>query len=572
MPRRWYEFGPYRMDPDVGLVLRRNSALHLTPKAVETLRVLIENAGRVVLKATLLAEVWPGSFVEEGSLARNISDLRKVLSAGDRSPGYIETLPKRGYRFAAPVREVRLSEEPSGRTVAVLPFRRLGERGRTSRTGLGIAEALIARLSAVRGCVVRPVTGGLEHKRSLNPIEIGRRLNAELVVDGTVQHSAHRTRVIAKVFDATKGALCWGEMLEERRSDTLACKVSIAEQLAGAIAIWLGTESRKGLSWTRRTSGSRDAYRLYLRGRFEWGKRSAGGLRKAISWFRLATAEDPEYALAYSGLAASYALLPMLAPLPTRKFMPRARAAATNALDIDESLTEARSALAFVKWHYDWDWAGAGREFRQIRRFHGGDALTSQWFGLLLAEQGRFTEAVTEAKRARRLDPRSASTRANVATVLFFAGRRDEAVEEARQALALSADSVRAHLIIGMAFEQAKMLDDAITELERAWRLGKRYPGVLGALAHAYALAGRAAEFRLLLRRLESLSEGHVWSYARALAYIGGGRLEEGLRWLERACSERDFMVVQLKVDRRLDAFRGIPRFHSLLAQVGLSI
>src|SRR5713226_9760861 len=422
--RRWYVFGPYRLDPTAPVVLRDARPLPLTPKAVETLRVLVQSSGSLVSKERLLNEVWPGSFVGDGSLMRNISDLRKVLGQDARGEEYIETLPKRGYRFVAPVEELKENDRPHQRTIAILPLKLLGRSPRDNYIGLGIADAVITKLSTIRECTVRPTTVVSGYLRSQeDPAAIGRQLGVEFVLDGAVRRFGNRMRVTVRLVTTASQTTIWAETFEEEASDISSFEESISEELAGALALSLSTEQRKLL--TKRYTENAEAYRFYLRGRFYWGKRSQEGLRRAIQHFNRAIEIDGEYALAYSALAGSYALAPMLAPVPSCKFMPKAKAAALTALDIDDTLVEARSALAFAKWHYDWDWDwdGAKREFRRILKFQPHDAVTRQWYGLLLVEQAEFSEAIAQARKAQSIDPVSVSVRGNLATVLHFAGR-----------------------------------------------------------------------------------------------------------------------------------------------------
>jgi serine/threonine-protein kinase len=566
--RRWYLFGPYRLDPAASLVVRHDKQLPLTPKAVETLRVLVQSSGSMVSKETLLNEVWPGSFVGDGSLMRNISDLRKVLGRDARGDQYIETVPKRGYRFVSPVKELEEDDPLHRRTIAILPLKLLSGSPRDNCIGLGIADAVITKLSAIRECIVRPTTVVSEYLRSQeDPAAIGRQLGVEFVLDGTVRRLGDRMRVTVRLVATARQTPVWAETFEEKFADILSFEESISEELAGALALSLSTEQRKLL--TKRYTENAAAYQLYLRGRFHWGKRSQEGLRQAIQHFNRAIEIDAEYPLAYSALASSYALVPMLCPVPSSKFLPKAKAAAITALDIDDTLVEARSALAFVKWHYDWDWEGAKREFQRILKFQPHDPVTRQWYGLLLVEQGEFSAAIAQARKAQSIDPVSVSIRGNLATVLHFAGRYDEAMEEARRTLAMDPGSFRAQWILGLALEQKGDLQEAVKQLEKASQMSRRVPVALGALGHAYAAAGRADQATRVLKDLM----GHVpevCSYAKSVISLGLGNKNQALEWLDKACDDKEFYVVTLKVDKRFGDLRSSARFRSILQRVRL--
>ncbi len=552
----WYQFGRFGFDPEALLVMCGPTRLRLTPKAIDTLRVLVEHAGSLVSTETLMREIWPGSFVEEGSLARNISDLRKALGTRRGINGYIETIPKRGYRFVSPVRKFAGQEKKGEWTVAVLPFQAAG-RASVKALGLELSEALVTKLIAIRGCDARLVT------------DAGKPHWADLVVGGEVRERNGTIRVHVRFSSKDGRSPVWAEAFEEQCRRSNALGDSIAEQLGGAVALWFGKRHRKPLA--RRYTGKTEAYQCYLRGHFHASQRSERGLKEAVRCFRQSLALDPEYALAYASLASTYALLPMLAPVEARSHMPRARAAALNALNIDETLADARAALAFVKWHYEWDWSGAEREFRRILRFHARDASTRQWYGLLLVEQGRFSEGIEQATRARRIDPHSPAICANLATVLHFAGRYDEAIKESRRALTLDPGSIRASVVTGLALERTGKVEDAIQHFQRALVVSPHVPYILGALGHAYGTIGKALEAARILRQLGGLPRATACSYAKCLVAAGIGQRRESLRWLETACDAREFQLVLLKVDRRLDSLRSDPAFRAISSRVGLT-
>jgi DNA-binding winged helix-turn-helix (wHTH) protein/tetratricopeptide (TPR) repeat protein len=569
MERRWYEFGPFRFDPATRVLSRRSKTLPLTFKAADTLRVLVENCGQVVTKAMLLEGVWPGSFVEEGSVERNISALRKALNGTGSAHAYIETLPKRGYRFTASVRESNDNSAARQKTIAILPFRVLGRKSNSSEIGLSVADATINKLAAIRGHTVFPtnaITTFLDAK--VAPVSFGRELGADLVLDGVIQFKQKSVRTTVGLLKADGGHV-WAETFERPIAGGFRFQDSLAEELAGALTLLLCTAQRKLLN--RRYTQSRDAYQLYLKGRYGWSQRSAAGLKAAIACFQSALRLDPEYAPAYSGLANCYVFLPMLTAERMRKFMPKARAAAINALEIDDTLAEARSSLAFVKWHYEWDWASAEREFRRILKFLPSDTLTRQWYALLLAEQGRKSEAREHMTRAVTSNPLDAGLRANLASVLFLGGRYEEAAEQARSAIELDSGSHRAHLILGLAQEQRHQFDEAIGELRAASELSPGPSVSLGALGHALGSAGRAKETAEVRRILSKAAETRVCWFALALTHLGMNEKGDAISCLMRACENRDFHLVLLKMDPRFAELRGYEGFEAILNKVGFT-
>jgi serine/threonine-protein kinase len=567
MQRHWYHFGPYRMDPLARTVLRDGQPLVLTPKAVDTLRVLVQHGGNVVSKDTLLGEIWPGSFVGESSLTRNISDLRRVLGGARSGRTVIETVSKRGYRLVLPVQQHQEAEGFAKKTITILPLKVLGKKKVGDDIGLRIADALITKLATLRECMVRPTSVVAKYQPAKEKsLAIGRRLKAEYVLDGSIKRQAEKMRVTFQLLETKNAALVWAETFDEKSGDGFGLEDSIAEELAGALTLLLGTDQRKLLD--KRYTSNGEAYQLYLRGRYHWNLRSEPELKEGIRFFRKALEIDPEYAPAYSALASSYALLPMLSRSPARHWMPKAKAAAISALDIDATLAEARSALAFAKWHYDWDWNGAEREFRRILKFHPDHTVTHQWYALLLVELGRFSEGIAKAKKAESLDP-SSSVRANRAMVLHLAGRYDEAVEAARDTLNIYPGSLRARLALGLALEQTGLLNEAIAVFEQGDKLSRGTPAHCSALGHCYARAGRIDQSNEILKSLTNTSPSPPFS-SQALVHLGLAREGPALELLERACDEKEFELVLLKVDRRFDRLRVHPRFQSILERVGL--
>jgi DNA-binding winged helix-turn-helix (wHTH) protein/tetratricopeptide (TPR) repeat protein len=550
-----YLFGAYRFDLMGRALFKGSNRLALTPKAVETLRVLLEHAGNLVTTEQLMREVWPASFVEPGSITRNIADLRKAL--GDR--GHIETISKRGYRFVTTVQHSRAEEPQAILRIGIQPFELLIHDSALHHLRVGIATALAAKLSAVPGCVAHILTEEAG-------VDTGG--DSAVHVRGTIQPSDGVIRVGIAILDPQKSAPVWSETLEYGLDQPLAIEDACAEEFAGAVALWIAKRQRKLLA--KRYTKSSQAYKFYLAGHYHLGRRSRAAVEKAIACFRQSVESDPEYAMAFAGLAASYALLAMLGPVDAAKYMPKARIAALNALEGDETLAEARSALAFVKWHYEWDWRGAESEFRRILKFYPNDALTRQWLGLMLVEQGHFAEAIKQAARAHKLEPKSVAIRANLATVLMLAGRGKHAADEAREALRLDPNSQRAQWVLGGVLQADGQHEVAIELLEAAFIRAPDSPMLCGSLVYCYAKHDRKDRALDLLRRIEEHSDQNAWAYARGLAYLGLGRAPEALECFAQAQAGHNFQIILLKVDRRLDEIRGHPRFRSIAKAVGL--
>jgi DNA-binding winged helix-turn-helix (wHTH) protein/tetratricopeptide (TPR) repeat protein len=570
---RYYEFGQFRLDLQSRVLLHSADIVPLTPKAFDTLLALVERRGELVERQELIKAVWPDSFVVEGNLNSNIFMLRKALGAGERDgESYIATVPRRGYRFAANVREVSEAKSSgngaASRSLAVLPFKLFGVETSEAWLGLGLANALITRLSSIRSLIVRPTSAvsgytGLEQ----NPQTVGRELNAELILEGAVQCAGERIRVTVQLVSVASGAPLWAEKFDERTTDIFAVEDYISERVANSLMRRLTDEDRKPALW--RGVENRDAYQHYLRGNYYWNRRTAEGLKRAITCFNQAIALDPRLAPAHVGLADSYALLGCVhGALPPREAMPRAKAAAQKALELDEQLAEAHTALALTLALYDWDWAGAERAFLRALEINPTHATASHWYGLLLAWTGRLDEALIELRCAQQLDPFSPIVGANVAWALYAARRYDEAIAECLKTIEMTPNFYRAHVYLGWAYEQIGDFAAAISELRLAMELHGGGAEVTG-IGHAYARVGRIDEANRVIAELrQRASRGYISPYAFALIYAGLNDSDNTFAWLERAYEDRTHWLVFLQVEPRFDRLREDPRFIDLLRRV----
>src|SRR5262249_20862335 len=523
---RYYEFGQFRMDLQSRMLLRRADIVPLTPKAYDTLLALVERRGELVERQELIKAVWPDSFVVEGNLNSNIFMLRKALGAGERDgESYIATVPRRGYRFAANVREVseaKLSGHgAASRSLAGLPFKLFGDATGEAWLGLGRANALITRLSSLPRLIVRPTSAvsrytGLER----DPQAVGRELNVELILEGGVQCAGDRIRVTVQLVSVASGAPLWAEKFDERLTDIFAVEDYISERVANSLARRLTCAEQKPAPG--RGVENREAYQLYLRGNYYWNQRTAEGLKRAINCFNQAVELDPRLAPAHVGLADSYALLGCVhGALPPREAMPRAKAAAQVALELDEQLAEAHTAMALTLALYDWDWAGAERAYLRALKINPTHATARHWYGLLLAWMGRMDEALIELRCAQQLEPFSPIIGANVAWVLHAARRYEEAVTECRKTIEMTPNFYRARVYLGWAYEQTGDFEAAISELRLAMESHGVGPEVTG-IGHAYARVGRIDEADQVIAELrQRATQGYISPYAFALIYAG---------------------------------------------------
>jgi TolB-like protein/DNA-binding winged helix-turn-helix (wHTH) protein/Tfp pilus assembly protein PilF len=621
-----YQFGPFRLDEREQLLYREDRPVPLPPKAVQTLVVLLKHAGRLVPKETLMGEVWPDTFVEEGGLARNISVLRKALG-GEGDESFIATVPKRGYRFVAPVRvtgaggavelpkpappvgEERAPVPPPpqprrismparrGAVVAVialvglaaaaglwwrahaigapvllvvLPFDNLTGHPDQEYLSDGLTDELITQLGRMQPHRLRVIARAsalackAAHKSAA---QMASELGVDYILEGSVRRAGERLRVSAQLVQASDQTQVWAESYERGLVDTLAMEDEVAQAVAGAVRPVIVPPLAS--STARASPPSADVRDACLRGRYHWNRRTGEDLLQARRDFEMAIRLDPAYAPAYSGLADVYLTLYDYELMPPNEADPRAREAALAALARDPLLAEAHTSLAHVDLHA-WDWSSAEKEFKRALELDPSYVTARHWYALCLTTLGRMDEAVAQMKIARELDPLSRRVNADVGMALFAAGRYDEAIEQERLTLELDASYPTPHFIRGMAYEQKGQLADAIRDYQEGLRAGPD-ANVLASLGHAYALAGRQAEARKIAADLEQqAASGHASPFYPVLVHVGLGDKEAALVWLEKAYQAHSGSVRYLKADRRLEPLRSDARYQELMRRVGL--
>ena len=451
--------------------------------------------------------------------------------------------------------------------VAVLPFANESNDASLDYLGDGIAEAVINSLSGLPKLRVVPRATAFGCKsKDLSPREIAAELDVRSVVTGRVVLRGDTLVVSCELVDASTDRQVWGQTYNRKLADIFEVQDQIALQISENLRVALTGEQKNKLK--KRFTHDPQAYQSYMKGRFFWNKRTEVGFKKAIDHFEAAIEQDPVYALPYAGLADSFALMGAAAfeMLPPREAMPRAKAAALRALDIDASLVEARTALAFVRRLYDWDWAEAERDFRQACALNGAYPTARHWLALLLCEAGRFADGAEEIERAHDLDPLSLAISTDIGWVSYFARDYDAAMRRYRATLELDPDFSWARFLLGLALGQTGQFSAAITELEAAYAASGRSTKMLAAIGHTAGLAGDHDRSRAVLAELEQIAgQRYVSSYCIGLVHIGLGDPDRAFASLERACDERAGYLVYLNVDPAVDPIRNDPRFADLL-------
>jgi serine/threonine-protein kinase len=466
--------------------------------------------------------------------------------------------------LAAAARLALIVPAAKATTLAVLPFDELHGKGGDEHLGLGLADALTARLSNVKQVVVRSTSTVRELGDAVRePVEAGRRLRAQFVIDGTIQRSADRIRVTVQLVDVGSGATRWGETFDERLQEILSVEDSISRRVVEALTLELGSDEM-----ARHGTQDAEAHLLYFKGRYFWNKRKTANLKTATSYFQQAIDRDPGYAEAFAGLADAYALLATggADALPPHEAMPRARAAATAALRLDDRLAEAHTSLGYVASNYDWDWATAERTFRRAIDLNPNYATARHWYCWYLIMMGRLDEAAAQIARAQELDPLSPIISTTMGVPPFYARDYDQALARFQRAADVGPDFWLTHVWLGWTYSETGRHADAVAEFHKEDDVS---PLRYGGLGYVYARAGDHRAAREVLAEARRASERHYISpHAIAIIHAALGEKDEAFRWLERALSERDEEMTLIRVDPRLDSLRSDVRFASLVERV----
>jgi TolB-like protein/Flp pilus assembly protein TadD len=439
----------------------------------------------------------------------------------------------------------------------------------------GMTEDLINRLSNIRELKVPARTSAFMFKgKTPDMHDVGEKLKVRTALEGSVQKSGSRLRITAQLINIADGYHLWSEKYDRELKDVFAIQDEISSAIVGALRLKL-TPQEKGRIAGHAITGNLEAYNLYLQGRYFWNKRMTDDLKKAIDYFNQAIALDPDFALAYSGLADSYLVLPQFAEYRMSEALPKAKDAALKALAIDDALAEAHVSLASVK-EMEWDFAAAENDFKRAIELNPNYPTGHFWYANLLAMMGRIDESQAEMKRALELDPLSLIINVVQAFTYLEIREIDQAIEQARKAVELDPNFVYSRFTLGLCFRAKGMFKEAVAELEKARELFGSSPSGLGDLGMAYALSGEKAQAREVLSILEGyLQKGYPVNAEIASVYLGLGEKDKALEWLGKACDDED-EIAYLRVSNTFksepgwDSLRSDPRFKLLLKKLHL--
>jgi len=453
------------------------------------------------------------------------------------------------------------------KSLAVLPLENLSGDMEQDYFAEGMTDELTTDLAKIRSLRVISRTTMMQYREAHKSLpQIAEELHVDAVVEGSVVLSGGTVRITAQLIDAHRDRHLWAQSYEREVGQVLNVQDSVALDIASAVRAELGPEEHESL--TRQRSVNPEAYESYLRGRNKLGKQAPTPIKDSLQDFQHAIDLDPLYAPAYSGLADAYSLMANYSALSPKEAFPPAKAAALKALSLDPLLSEAHSSLALVKSSYDWDWAGAEREYKRAIELSPSNAVAHHRYARFLSMVARHDEAVAEIERARELDPLSLGIQNNVGIALYYARRYDEAIVESRKTLEIDHNRVWSRVFLALSYEQKGMYPEAIQEQEKVRAYFKGAPNA--GLAHLYALTGRTPEARQILKELEKEDGDPAW-FLIAGGYAALGDKNRAFNCLEKAYQERDFFLPVLAVDPWMDPLRSDPRFYDLLHRMGLS-
>lgn len=555
-------FGPFEVDFAGRELLKSGARVKLQEQQFHLLSALLERPGEVLTREELRQRIWPAdTFVDfERGLNKAVNRLREALDDPAESPRFIETVPRRGYRFIADVRQ-RVG------SLAVLPLENLSGDRSQEYWAEGLTEELITHIARIAGLRVISKTSAMQFKGTSKPLaDIARALSVDAVIQGSIVVS-DRVRIRVQLVDPFRDQYLWTESYERELSDILSLQTEIAQAVCDQIEARFTAAGEASSKAKPRVNP--EAYEAYLKGRYFLSKGT--GVERSLEYFNKAITVDPAYAVPYAGLADCYILLGVLYLRRPREVFPKAKEFAVKALERDAAIAEAHKSLAVVEHLYDWDWAGSEQEFRRALELDRSQSDAHRAFAILLSCVRRYEEAIEEALLARALDPLSPNMNALLGFIYMRARQYERAIQACREAIELDASSPFAHWLLARSLDAADRTREALVEAEAAAKLsGNRSPYATH-LGYALARAGDPAGARKLVESLREREKSeYVSPYEFVTIYVALGETDSAFEYLEKAYQERTSRLAGELWDRPFDGLRSDPRFQDLIRRIGL--
>jgi serine/threonine-protein kinase len=499
-------------------------------------------------------------------VATDLRNLRRDLDSGALSTSTLNSVPT-GTSSAARRSRSRKTID----SLAILPLANSSDDPDTEYLSDGITESIINNLSQLPKLRVMARSTVFRYKgKEVDPKEAGHDLGVRAVLTGRMFQRGDTLIIKVELVDTSDGSHLWGEQYNRKLADIFNIEEEISSVISEKLRLKLDSTQKKKLA--RRHTENTEAYQLYLKGRYYWNKRTAEGIKKGIEYFNQAIDSDPNYALAYAGIADSYNILASYSTIAPKDAFPRSKAAARTALELDDKLSEGYASLAFAIFGYDWNWTEAERAFKRAIELNPGYGSAHQWYALFLAAMDRMSEAFAEVKIAEELDPLSLPVNTNVGWLFYLSRSYDEAIETYDKILELDADFILAHRRLGQVYVEKRMYEEAIREFEKCLAPSREDAESLAWLGHAYAASGDTDRARQIIDEMNLLGKSrYVSSYLMAIIRIGMGETDLAFELLEKACEERYGFLAYLKVSPIFDPLRADERFQKLVASVGLA-
>jgi len=567
-------FGVFEADLRAGELRRNGSKVKLQEQPFQILAMLLERPGEIVTREELRPRLWSAdTFVDfDHGLNSAIRRLRDALGDSAENPSFVETLGRRGYRFIAPVasRVLRERQQEPIESVAVLPFANRSADPNTDYLSDGITESLINNLSQISTLRVTARSTVFRYKgKDADPRKVGSDLHVRAVVSGRLLKRGSSLIIQAELMDVATGSQLWGGQYNREAENVFLLQDDLSREISEKLRLRLTGDEKRRL--TKRYTEDAEAYRLYLKGRYHWNKRNPEGLQKAVDYFQQALNRDPVYPLAYAGLADTYAYLSFFHVVPPRQAMPKAKAAAVKALEIDDHLAEAHVSLGYVSFTYDGDWSAAGKYFEQALALNPIYSGAHTFYAFYLSSLGRSEEALAVAKRALDLDPASPAVSHSLAVQLYLARRFDKAIEQAHNTLEMDANFAISYQLLGEVHVSKGLYREGLLALEKFSALSRTSAISLALVGYSHARLGeRSAALRIIEELTSASKHSFIPAFLYALVYAGLEDKDQAFGWLEKAYEERFNRLAYLKQDALWDPLRSDPRFIDMLRRLGI--